>query len=96
MWINVLNPVLETWVSASFRGEGVIFYPGSFVLALNPAPRAAFPLKLLLFFSSQETCLLVTWMISSRKRLKGPPTLSPLADPLTIRPLLLTTCQHPH
>ena len=35
-------------------------------------------------------------MISSRKRLKGLPTLSPLADPLTIRQFLLTACQRPH
>lgn len=49
VWMDVLNPVLQTWVSASFRGEAVIFYPGSFVLASNPAPRAAFALKLVLF-----------------------------------------------
>lgn len=54
VWINVLNPVLETWVSASFRGEAVTFYPGSFVLAPNPAPRAAFPLKLVLFLFSGD------------------------------------------
>lgn len=48
------------------------------------------------FFSSQETCLLVTWMISSRKQLKGPPTLFPPADPLTIWQLLVTDCQHLH
>lgn len=51
MWINVSNPVLETWVSASFRDEAVIFYPASFVPAPNPAliARAAFSLKLVLF-----------------------------------------------
>lgn len=72
VWVNVLNPVLQTRVSASFRDEAVIFYPGSFVLAPNPALSSPFPLKLVLFFSSQETCLLVTWMISSRKTAKGP------------------------
>ena len=49
MWVNILNPVLQTRVSASFRDEADIFYPGSFVLAPNPALRAAFPLKLVLF-----------------------------------------------
>ena len=93
---SVPNLVLEMCVSTVRQLSST---QNPIIPAPNPAPiaRAGFSQKLVLsFFSSQEAYLLVTWMISSRKQLKGPPTLFPPADPLIIWQLLITDCQHPH